>query len=317
MRSVNPNAQKEVQAVLDYLESIRGKKVIAGQHTQTMEQKELKYIENVTGDLPALVGFELLGYSPNINYDNADEECLTEVEENKGTLEKAWEWAERKGLITFTWHWFSPIGGHDKSFYTRNTDFDASKAVIPGTEENKALIADLDYMADLFKPFCDKHIPILWRPIHENEGDWFWWGAYGRDTVRKLYRIIYERFTNVHHLDNLIWVFNSTQAECYPGDDIIDIISRDMYPPDHVHTSRIDEYNGMKNITSSDKMVAIAETGTLPDVQSIIDEGLDWLWFMTWSNDWGASEKHTSNDHLRKTYSYENTVKISNLPELY
>lgn len=89
---VNPNAQEEVKRVLQYLSSIEGKQVILGQHTQTMGQEELVYIYRVTGELPALCGFELLAYSPNIN-EKSDEECLSEVRAAAGTLKRAWDWA--------------------------------------------------------------------------------------------------------------------------------------------------------------------------------------------------------------------------------
>lgn len=74
-------------------------------------------------------------------------------------------------MITFTWHWFSPFGSWDKGFYSNNTTFDASNAVIEGTEEYEALISDMDHMADILKPFCENRIPILWRPFHESEGN--------------------------------------------------------------------------------------------------------------------------------------------------
>lgn len=141
-----------------------------------MAQEELHLIEKVTGKQPALLGFELLSYSPNINYSDTDDECMTEVTENYGTLKRAWEWAEKKGLITMCWHWFSPLYGRSKSFFSENTDFDASKAVIDGTPENKALLSDMDTMAGILRPFCEKGVPILWRPFHEGDGDWFWWG---------------------------------------------------------------------------------------------------------------------------------------------
>lgn len=101
----NPESQECVRNVLKYLSDISGEKIITGQHTQTMAQEELEKIKSVTGKEPALLGFELLGYSPNINYFDTDDECIKEVVENCGTLKRAWEWAERKGLITFTWHW--------------------------------------------------------------------------------------------------------------------------------------------------------------------------------------------------------------------
>ena len=188
MRAVNPNAQPEVQRVLDYLEENRGNRLILGQHTQTMEQPELEHIRRITGKLPALCGFELLGYSPNIRPEDSGEECMTEVVNARGTLRKAWEWARLGGLITFTWHWFSPLGGRDKSFFSENTDFSASRAAQSGTPENAAFLNDLDYMAGLLRPFSDEHIPILWRPFHEAEGSWFWWGREGAEPCKKLYR---------------------------------------------------------------------------------------------------------------------------------
>ena len=221
---VNKDAQQEVKNVLKYLAQISYEKIVTGQHVQTLAMEELATVREHTGKEPALLGFELLSYSPNINYLDTDEECMTEVTENYGMLRRAWEWAEKKGLITFTWHWFSPVGGRSKSFFSVNTNFDASRAVISGTPEYDALISDMDVMAGILRPFCDRHIPILWRPFHESEGDWFWWGKCGPDTVRELWKIMYERFTCHHRLNNLIWVWNSTKKECYPGDDMVDII---------------------------------------------------------------------------------------------
>lgn len=233
MKSIpcNPNASEEVRSVLNYFHEIQGTGIITGQHTQTMAQEELNYIYQVTGKWPALCGFELLGYSPNINYEDSGEECLLEVAENQDTLQKAWEWTENnRGLLTFTWHWFSPLGGRDKSFYSEHTNFNVSKAITEGTKEYEALLSDMDHMANILREFCNKRIPILWRPFHEAEGTWFWWGSKGPEIAKQLYRIMYERYTHYHNLNNLIWVWNSPLVEGYVGDDVVDIISRDMYP---------------------------------------------------------------------------------------
>ncbi len=313
----NKNAQQCVKNVMKYLSDITYKGVITGQHTQTMAQEELHYIESVTGKKPALLGFELLSYSPNINYSDTDEECMTEVAANYGTLKRAWEWAELGGLITFTWHWFSPLGGRSKSFFTGNTDFDASKSVIEGTPENRALLSDMDTMAGILRPFRDKGIPILWRPFHEGEGDWFWWSAKGGDTLKKLHRIMYERFTDLHGLDNLIWVWNATKTECYPGDDIVDIISRDMYPPEHSHTSRADMYHDLIKITDEPKIVLIGETGTLPSVDAIIEEKIGWASYMAWSGGFVTSEQYTDKETLRDIYNSPHAITLDKLPKLY
>ncbi|MBW4084472.1 beta-mannosidase [Paenibacillus sp. S150] len=314
----NPNASEEVRSVMKYLSDISGKGILTGQHTQTTVQKELHYIEEATGKLPALCGFELLAYSPNINAGNTTPECMLEVEENKNTLDNAWDWAlNRKGLVTFTWHWFSPFGSWAKGFYTENTTFDASKAVIEGTEEYAALLSDMDVMADILKEFCDKKIPILWRPFHESEGTWFWWGAKGPEVAAKLFRLMYDRYTHHHRLNNLIWVWNSPLAEGYPGDDVTDVISRDLYPPKHVHTDQRKEYEELVRITPTPKVTALGEIGVIPSMSQLSETRIPWTWYMTWSNEYGASEEWNSREALKQAYHHEYAITLDKLPRLY
>ena len=87
MTTADPKATKETVELWNYLHAVAGKQIITGQHTQTIPCEEIAYIRQTTGKEPKLRGFELLGYSPNINYADASPECLTEVEENKGTAE--------------------------------------------------------------------------------------------------------------------------------------------------------------------------------------------------------------------------------------
>lgn len=313
----NPNASPEVKAVMNYLAELTGNGIIIGQHTKTKKQEELSYIQEVTDRLPALCGFELLSYSPNINYQASNEECLIEVEENKDTLEEAFAWAERKGLITFTWHWFSPTGGADKSFYAANTDFDPVKALIDGTKENEAFLSDMDFMAGLLKQFQDRNIPILWRPFHEADGDWFWWGHSGAEVAKQLYRLMFDRYTNHHQLDNLIWVWNSPRKECYVGDECCDVISRDMYPPAHQHTDHREEYEELAQIAGSSKIAAIAEIGTIPGVPELSKTRVPWAWFMAWCTEHITTEQYTDKAELRKAYLHEYAVTLDKLPKLY
>lgn len=314
----NPNATEEVKAVMNYLSDISGKGLITGQHTQTMVQKELRYIEKVTGKLPALCGFELLAYSPNINYGDASEECLIEVEENKNTLDMAWDWALNKGgLVTFTWHWFSPLGGRDKSFYTEHTDFDASKAIEEGTAEYQALISDMDAMAELLKPFAQRQIPILWRPFHEADGTWFWWGSKGPEVAKQLYLIMFERYTKVHQLNNLIWVWNSPLVEGYVGDDVTDVISQDFYPEKHNHTDLKKEFDTLVAITPASKIVAVGEIGVIPSASMLSESRVPWAWYMTWSKDFGSTDLWNTEEELRNMYGHEYAITLDKLPKLY
>ena len=198
MITADAKATQEAKELLEYLKNTAGQQIITGQHTQTIPCEEIAYIRQTTGKEPKLRGFELLAYSPNINYADASPECLKEVKENKGTAETALQWArgQRKndngGILTFTFHWFSPLGGRDKSFYTEHTDFDATKVLQEGTPERAAFYADMDVIADILRRFQDENIPILWRPFHESYGTWFWWGAKGAKVARDLYRLMFE-----------------------------------------------------------------------------------------------------------------------------
>ncbi|MCL2637612.1 MAG: glycoside hydrolase family 26 protein [Oscillospiraceae bacterium] len=318
IKPCNPESLPCVQSVLDYFARLEANGIILGQHTQTIPQEELARIHEITGKLPALCGFELLAYSPNINKNTLDDDhCIHEINANENTLQTAFEWAEKHGLITFTWHWFSPLYGNNKSFYARNTDFDARKAVIAGTPENTALLSDMDAIAEILAEFRDKNIPILWRPFHEADGDWFWWGKHGADTAKKLWLIMFDRYVNLYKLNNLIWVWNAPLREYYPGDEYCDIISRDIYPKEHEHTDLAEKYHELMKITDIHKPSAIGEIGSIPSIEMLSKTRIPWLWFMMWSGEFALSEKHTTGEEFIKAYNHDYAVTLDKLPKLY
>lgn len=316
IQPANQNATPEARALLNYLESIRGRGILTGQHTLTMEQRELWHIQELTGKLPALCGFELLAYSPNIRAENCDEEALAEVRANTGTLQRAYEWAERGGLLTFTWHWYSPTGGRDKSFFSKNTDFDASRILLEGTPERAAFYSDMDAIAEHLRGFQEKGIPILWRPFHEAHGDWFWWGRQGHEVARELWRLMFRYYTEIKHLDHLIWVWNSPAKDGYVGDEYCDIFSGDWYLEPHNHTAMAEQYRMLKAVSDT-KPLALGETGILPDVAAIAREGLDWLWFMTWSGPFVFGERFNTEVYYRELFTHPYAITLDKLPKLY
>ncbi|MGN0150892.1 MAG: glycosyl hydrolase [Wujia sp.] len=301
--TVNRNAIKEAKELLNYLYEVSGKAIITGQHTQTNRIEEIQYINKITGKKPKLQGFELLAYSSNINYEDAESACLTEIEENKGTLETALNWAlHENGIVTFTFHWFSPIGGRDKSFYACNTDFDASKVLIRDSDEQKAFYHDMDVIAGYLKPFLEHRIPVLWRPFHESDGDWFWWGAKGPAVAKELYKMMYDYYTEKHHLDNLLWVWNCRMKEGYPGDEYVDVISVDLYMDKFKRTDYSSDYEDLIKETTKNKVAALAEVGYIPDVEMLKKSGVPWAYYMTWSKEFCIGEKYNSVRDLRKMY---------------
>ena len=302
MAPVNPQATYQARKLLQYLIAVGGRKIVTGQHTQSVAMEEVDEIKKITGRVPALWGFELLAYSPNIRYETGDEDCRTEIDENRNTLEQARDFGRKGGIVTFTWHWFSPIGGRDKSFYAEKTEFDPEKVLRVGTAEREAFYHDLDVMAGCLKPFLDEDIPVLWRPLHESEGGWFWWGRKGPAVTAKLYRLMYEHFVNVHHLNNLLWVWNCPLKEGYPGDDVVDILSRDVYVDKGTKTDYRKEYEELIAVTPTGKPVALAEIGILPDMDTLEKSRVPWCYYMTWSKGFVMTEEFNSHEALCRIY---------------
>ncbi len=303
-KTVNSNACESAKKLLNNLSEIAGKAIITGQHTQTVPMEEIDYIKELTGKEPMLRGFELLAYSPNINYEDASEECLTEVYENRGTVDTAIDWAKKtNGIVTLTFHWFSPIGGRDKSFYAKNTEFDAEKILIDNTPERDAFYHDMDVIALELRKFQKADIPVLWRPFHESYGDWFWWGAKGPVVASKLYRLMYEYYTNVLHLNNLIWVWNCPIKEAYPGDDFVDIVSTDIYLEHYEKTDYHKQYEQLIGATSPNKVAALAEVGYMPDISLLEQSHIPWAYFMTWSKEFCIGEQYNSKDSFQAMYA--------------
>ncbi len=310
-KPVNENATKEACELLRYLEENAGKGIITGQHTQTKPMEEVEYIRKHTGRIPKLCGFELLGYSPNINYGDASPECLTEIEENKGTLDTALEWGkDPENIITFTFHWYSPVGGRDKSFYTEHTDFDAREVLKEGTVERTAFFHDMDVIAGELKRFQEATIPILWRPFHEAEGTWFWWGAKGPEVAKELYKLMFCYYVEEKHLDNLLWVWNCPLKEGYPGDEYVDVISMDVYLSEYKKTDYGEEYALLRKNTTENKVAALAEVGYLPDIAMLEESHVPWAYFMTWSKEFIIGEEYNHVEDLKKMYNSSYALSI-------
>lgn len=309
MKPVNGNAIKEACDLLQYLQETAGNKIITGQHTQTNPMEEIDYLYQVTGEKPKLRGFEMLAYSPNINYDDASEACLTEIYENRNTMDTAIRWAkESGGIVTLSFHWFSPLGGRDKSFYAEHTDFDASRVLVENTPEREAFFRDMDVIAKELKRFEQEKIPVLWRPFHESDGEWFWWGAKGPEVARELYKLMFDYYTNVCHLNHLLWVWNCRLEQGYPGDEYVDVISVDVYLEKYKKTDYAQEYQELVQATTKNKVAALAEVGYVPDVHQLEQSRIPWAYYMTWSKEFCIGQQYNREEDFRAMYQSDYAV---------
>lgn len=304
---VSPRPSAEAVALHGYLRSIYRTRIVSGQH----ELADAEYVASVTGRYPALLGLDLMRYSPNGGGTTDD------------AVQQAIAWHERGGIVTFTWHWWSPSGQIDdssqncpwyRSFYTECTTFDITRALTTGTPEHEVLLRDLDAIAVQLEALQQARVPVLFRPLHEAEGGWFWWGARGPTAAIELYRLMFERYTEREGLDNLIWVWNSVAQDWYPGDAYVDVISADIYPGPHSYDPQAATFSRALATVKGTRLVALSENGAIPDPDLLAPSSAYWSWFMTWSGEF-IRDGHISREQLLETYHHEYVITLDELPD--
>ncbi len=214
------------------------------------------------------------------------------------------------------WHWWAPSGG--RAFYTADTTFDVSLAVTPGTEEYDLILRDIDIIADLLLDMQARGIPVIWRPLHEASGAWFWWGAKGPEAYQALWDILYDRLVNVHGVHNLIWVANAQDPSWYVGNDKADIIGEDIYPGERVYSAYVQKFEEAFETVDGKKMVALTENGVIPDIRQMQAFDVMWAWNMPWWGDFTTTDKFTEDEFMIDFYQHEDVLNLDDLPvDLY
>lgn len=309
---VTPGASPEAQALFAFLEHTYGRNIIAGQHEGWRGTNELgpelRRIQQVSGHLPALLSLDLAPYTRAQAASRPDRPDITD---------HAREWSvNRHGLVSLCWHWTAPM--NERAFYTKDTTFDVARAVMPGTPEYAATLRDIDRIASELERLRDAHVPVLWRPLHEANGRWFWWGAGGPEPFKQLWRLLFTRLAEQHHLTNLIWVFSPGAgidlADWYPGDTFVDLVAPDHYPLDHNHGPARDIFTEMVALTGGVKPVGFGENGPLPAPSLLMQEKAGWLFFIAWSGKTFADNNPT--DQIRETYGDPYVLTLEDLPDL-
>lgn len=308
-KPADPQADTSVKNLLNYLQGIYGKKTLSGQHGF----EEIAYICKVTGEEPAIAGFDLMEYSPSRLKRGADPKNLSE---------KIIKWSEKGGLVTLSWHWNAPGNLIDqeagrewwKGFNADATTFDLTKALKPGTPEHKILLRDLDAIAVELTKLRDAGIPVLWRPLHEPQGNWFWWSAHGAENYVKLWRLMFDRFSTRHGLHNLLWVYSPIRdfenSSWYPGDDVVDVIGVDIYNTNPANMNR--QWETLQKLYGDRKLIALAECGIPPDPEIMRPYQIHWLWVAPWFSK-GLGKMPEEN--LKRIYSNKAFIKRNQLPK--
>lgn len=343
---INPNATPEVKELMSYLRSIYGKKMLTGQYineydnyalpkfrvnpedenspSTVFKAYELEAVHKVTGEYPAVLGLDMSGI-----------ECGARC----SSIEQAIEWHKAGGIVTMCWHWkVDNMDGKYREFYTDYTDFDLKKALADKNSDlYKGLLKDIDILSEEFKKLQEAGVPVLWRPLHEASGGWFWWGAAGSEAYKELWNLLYDRMVHVHGLNNLIWVYNAQNPDWYVGDDKCDIIGDDPYYDYNERKYYERDKGNVKRFitnqkTSQNKMIAMTENDFVPEIETAFSADAKWLFFCTWCREFVCeyekdkdgenaskvptySEKCTSEEELKAVYADERSISLGELPK--
>ncbi len=312
----DPQASPRTQWLMNYLNSLYGEKTFSGQQhsgSQNLPFPGNSYLTKSGGLIPAIRGSDFIEYSPTRRQFGSNP---------RNETEQSIQWAQQTGgIVTMMWHWNAPANlinqpGQEwwRGFYSNATTFNLPGALAnPVGSDYQLILRDIDAIAVELQKFENANVPVLWRPLHEAQGEWFWWGDHGPETFKDLWHLMHDRLTNVHGLHNLIWEYTSTGVneeflDWYPGDDVVDMIGADIYTDPT--SSMSGEWYDLLEVFDGNKMIALSETGTLPNPEVMDQWGIDWSYFSPWN---GSFVDAFTPAQLQATLGHEDIITLNEL----
>ena len=270
----------EAERLLSYLNAINGRQFLSGTMAcVNWNTSEAQWVYQHTGRWPAINCFDFIHHVWStkggwIDYTNTD-------------VVEAWHAAG--GIVAAMWHWNVPAKtAGSYAFYASDTNFDVRKITDTSSSEYRQMVSDIDQIAAYLKLLKDKHIPVIWRPLHEAGGQWFWWGR-DAEACKQLWQLMFERF-EAAGLDNLLWAWTPASAwnqpltegmKWYPGDAYVDIVGYDVYNVSSAQSCYADYYRFLAQQCPG-KLIALTECGNVATLGSQWTAGAKWLFAMPW-----------------------------------
>jgi len=300
---VNPNATPEACALLARLyRTVDDGQIISGLHHNKLQQpiyhRDLDRIDSAAHVVPLIWGGDLAWDADSV-------------------VEMATRHYREGYIITLMWHAARPFdrGRVDFKHQTQGkfTDAQWAELITEGSEMHRMWLAQVDSISAYLRILQERGIPVIWRPLHEMNGEWFWWGSRpGPDGYQRLWRMLYDRMTRVNGLNNLIWVWNANAERpapldkpmllerYYPGPDVVDVLATDVYHSDwrQCHHDRLAALAG-------DKLIALGELGPLPTPKQL-KKMPRFAWFMLWTD--FSLEPYNTKKSLRRIYTLPNVI---------
>lgn len=326
---VTANASAGVVGLVRMLAANYGKYTFAAQTVTCGTNAEIDAVYNETKRYPAIRASELA---------QALKDDSTSAETVENDLRLAKEWNADGGICAYTWHWYSPnalrgTGVKDFDVHSALWGIDPSElAMLDGdgmqlqidngllTQDAELLLEDIDKLARTLKVLGDADIPILFEPIPDGDAGLFWWGA-DAESYRKLWVLIFDRLTKYNGINDLVWVWNNSDLDYYPGDGYVDIIGQSFY--ERSNSSFAGRFSALASDTRTGrKMLAVTACDTLPSMDFMTRDNAMWLWTAADSGEYilditgNYSEMYNKKAALRNLYHNENCITRDELEAL-
>lgn len=301
---VNPDATPAARALLREIDAISGHATLSGQHNfpNTVSRYSDRVYE-LTERYPALFGQDF-GFSGGEDKDS--------ILGRPAMIEEVIRQYRAGAVIALTWHAVRPTDDEPVTFHDsvqgHLSDWEWHEVLTPGTDLNRRWCRQVDLIAGYLSELQDAGVPVLFRPYHEMNGNWFWWGGRpGPTGSAALYRQLYDRYVHMHHLNNLIWVWNVNSPSqnagpvdtYYPGPGFADVLSMDIYG---AFEQRF--YDSMIALAGPRQPIALAEVGALPSLE-VLAQQPRWTYLMMWS---GMAEGSNTPAQLQAVFHAPNVA---------
>lgn len=280
------SATRDVRDWLGHLGNRAQNRVVSGQFAgysgKTFSLAQVEESKAQTGAYPGLLGCDY-GHDGNA----IDHTC-------NATLK---DWAASGGLVTVSAHLPNPDQPDWSGLFSKLATFDRLTDRTTGT--GRRWQAELDRVAEGLRDLADAGVPVLFRPLHEMNGDSFWWSAQDPQTFAAVWRDMYGYLTEVKGLHNLLWVYApdcnyGKRSSYYPGGAYTDVVGLDCYVREPAAVQGYDE------LVALGKPFAFAEIGPRSGPGGVIEVPLDygkWIdairtrfpataYFMAWNDQW-------------------------------
>ncbi|WP_372630165.1 glycosyl hydrolase [Cohnella sp.] len=322
---VNPDASIQARQLLAYLNELSGSYsgMLTGQHNwlgaSSANIRDL-VLPISEGKYPAISSFELgaIGGQDDAIVHNHRTEAIR----------AARAYWRAGGIPSFSWHqqfpltantWNNVWNDSNKDGFKTQEEFD--RVVTPGTPEYAWMMAEYDKVAEYLKVLKKAGVPVLFRPYHEMNGYWFWWGK--KENYAALWNMIYERLVEHHGLNNLLFVWNTHSPRkidpdiddyrlYYPGtvlpsgviggDGRVDVLTHNIYHGEFRQSHHDDLW-----LFGGGKPIGLSEVGGLPDMETMRRSQFRYAFSIAWGEKYWSEQ----NDEDRKRQYYSHSFAIT------